>query len=245
FNGLSLSNVSIRRNVITDAWSTSKGQGVYAAGIDGLLIEQNVLDHNGWNSSISGAVPSVYSHNLYLSARDTGVIVRGNIIANAAIQLNIGSGVTNPTEVTGINDLTIEHNFIRKWFSSAWSTSNFTDGASGANGLNALTVRNNDFQVVNGTNEITHGQAYRSVSEAWSGNRYYDDSAATNQSWFTIGSSTLPIDQWAAQVEPALLSARVNDLDPDRTAATYNATLGGSASLSAFLSEARKQSSSN
>jgi hypothetical protein len=90
---------------------------------------------------------------------------------------------------------------------------------------------------------VTHGQAYSAASEAWTGDRYYDDSSSAG--WFSLAGATRSIDQWQAQVEPTLLNARVNYLDPDRTAASYNATLGGSSSLTAFLTEARKQSASN
>jgi hypothetical protein len=96
--GAKLTNVRVRRCQVLDAWSTGgafSGQGLYASGCDGLLIEDNVFDHNGWNEQIPGAAPNIFRHNLYLSAANTGVDVRGNVIANASshgLQLR-GGGV--------------------------------------------------------------------------------------------------------------------------------------------------------
>jgi hypothetical protein len=71
---------------------------LYAYAVDGLLIEENVFDHNGWNESVPGAGADIYSHNLYIDNDNTGVVVRGNIIANASshgMQLRPGGSVVN------------------------------------------------------------------------------------------------------------------------------------------------------
>ena len=62
--------------------SAAHPQGLYAYAVDGLLIEENVFDHNGWNEAVPGAGADIYSHNLYIDNDNTGVVVRGNIIAN-------------------------------------------------------------------------------------------------------------------------------------------------------------------
>ncbi len=82
-------DVRIRRNVIVDAFATSGtvGHGIYMANCDDVLIEDNVLDHNGWNTSVPGAVPSIFRHGIYIqsgSGTCTNVTVRGNIIADSA-----------------------------------------------------------------------------------------------------------------------------------------------------------------
>jgi hypothetical protein len=93
-----LTDVRVRRCQVLDAWSTAgafSGQGLYASGCDGLLIEDNLFDHNGWNEQVPGAAPNIFRHNIYLSAANTSVNVRGNIIANASshgLQLR-GGGV--------------------------------------------------------------------------------------------------------------------------------------------------------
>jgi hypothetical protein len=83
------SQIKIRRNVITGAYATSGtvGHGIYMANCDDVLIEENVIDHNGWNPAVSGAIPTVFRHGIYIqggSGTCTGVVVRRNIISNSA-----------------------------------------------------------------------------------------------------------------------------------------------------------------
>jgi hypothetical protein len=81
----SISNVSLRRNIITDAYSTTgHSQGAIFGGINGLRIEGNVFDHNGWNEQIPEAEPTVFNHNIYINADNNDVVVKDNIIANAS-----------------------------------------------------------------------------------------------------------------------------------------------------------------
>ena len=86
-------NVTIRRDVITD----SSGLGIYTDQLNNLLIEENVLDHNGWNATY-GSVPTVRKHGIYIKETCTNVIVRGNIIANSSshgLQARSGGIVEN------------------------------------------------------------------------------------------------------------------------------------------------------
>jgi len=92
----------LRRSVILDAYSIhaigGHSQGLYAYAVDGLLIEENVFDHNGWNENVPGAGADIYSHNLYIDNDNTSVVVRGNIISNASshgMQLRPGGSVIN------------------------------------------------------------------------------------------------------------------------------------------------------
>ena len=85
-------NLQVRRSVITDAFAKHGGyengshaQGMYTASVDGILVEENVFDHNGWNPAVEGAEPTIYNHNLYLHESSTAdVVVRDNIIARAS-----------------------------------------------------------------------------------------------------------------------------------------------------------------
>jgi hypothetical protein len=88
--------------VIVDAWTIhaigGHSQGLYAYAVDGLLIEENAFDHNGWNEQVPGAGADVFSHNVYIDNDNTGVVVRGNVIANASshgMQLRPGGTVVN------------------------------------------------------------------------------------------------------------------------------------------------------
>ena len=92
-------NVKIRRSVITDAWSTrGKAQGMYATDVSGLTLEENVFDHNGWNSRIGGANATALSHNAYIASDSDNIVVRGNVFSDAGshgLQARAGGQITN------------------------------------------------------------------------------------------------------------------------------------------------------
>lgn len=102
-NGLNVQNYDrtgitrfvVSRCVIIDSYSGSgsHSQGIYASGVDGLVIEDCVFDKNGWNDK-ADAPPTIFNHNIYLQ-HDNGldVIVRRNIICRGSshgIQMRSG-----------------------------------------------------------------------------------------------------------------------------------------------------------
>ena len=99
-------NVSIRRNVIVNAYSTTStgADGMLIDGVNNLLIQENVIDSNGWNATVKGAGANMLNHNLYLQCDIDGgnkcnsnVTVIGNIISNDASgsQFRSGGTITN------------------------------------------------------------------------------------------------------------------------------------------------------
>jgi len=81
----SASNIRVRRSVITDSYNTAgHSQGLYSEKVNGLRLEENVFDHNGWNASVSGAGKTMYNHNVYIKESVPGFVARGNISANAS-----------------------------------------------------------------------------------------------------------------------------------------------------------------
>ena len=79
-------DIRIRRCVINGSIAVSGlSSGVLVGHADDILIEENLFDHNGWNLSIPGCTPTVFSHNVYINPDNTtGVITRGNIVARGA-----------------------------------------------------------------------------------------------------------------------------------------------------------------
>ncbi len=331
-----LSTAIIRRNVIADAWSSiGHSQGLYAAGLANLTLEDNLFDHNGWNDSIAGATDTFYNHNAYVKENITKLIARGNIFANgashglqarsggnitnnlflynplgmefgflngspvtpggvtgginnnvfegsrdiagskrgipiqignimpggdtfvnnniflndnqkafAAINLDIGSGITNPADAVGINDLTIERNIVYKWYRAIEFDAHLNPGGSGLNALNNVTIRDNDFQLPLSGVLVQHLSPFDRDQEHWSNNRYF--SSTSEMSWFTVANTPTSFMNWQAVVEPTAIKQRVQTYpDPDRTVETYNASIGGNPDLWAFLMEARMQSKNN
>ncbi|TYQ18410.1 UNVERIFIED_CONTAM: hypothetical protein Cloal_0842 [Acetivibrio alkalicellulosi] len=93
YDGNIYRNFKLRRNIIIDVYShgtttnnSIRPSGIYASNTDGLLIEENVFDHNGWNADIPEANANMYNHNIYLQVSNVGnkVVVRGNIITRGS-----------------------------------------------------------------------------------------------------------------------------------------------------------------
>ncbi len=88
------SNIYLRRNVIIDNYNEKdprqKASGIYLSGCNDCLLEENIFDHNGWNSGAleptgEGVVePNIFSHNAYLQHTNNRLIFRGNIVSRAS-----------------------------------------------------------------------------------------------------------------------------------------------------------------
>lgn len=77
-----INNIKVRRSVVTDSWSrSSHSQGIFADGVKGVTLEENVFDHNGWRSA---GEMTMFNHNAYITAKSGGLVARGNVFSNAA-----------------------------------------------------------------------------------------------------------------------------------------------------------------
>lgn len=84
-------NITVRRCVFLTSYpTTGHAQGLYATEIDGIKLEENIFDHNGWYSvSGSGGIGAgtIYNHNTYFSATKNvsfkdNIFMRGSNIHN-------------------------------------------------------------------------------------------------------------------------------------------------------------------
>lgn len=91
-------NVRIRRNVIVDAFATEGviGHGLFLSACDGLVLEENLIDRNGFNPAVPEAVATIFRHGVYVQSGVDGcsnVLVRGNIVSESSshgVQLRPG-----------------------------------------------------------------------------------------------------------------------------------------------------------
>jgi hypothetical protein len=94
-----ITNVTIRRSIVIDSYAvTGHSAGALLGGIDGLTLEGNLFDHNGYNNSVEGAEATIQNHNIYLVQDNKNVVVRDNIIANASshgLQARAGGDIEN------------------------------------------------------------------------------------------------------------------------------------------------------
>lgn len=101
-------NIIIRRNQVLNSYSVSgHSQGVYMADADGVLIEENLFDHNGWykqnfealNKTSEGQA-TLFNHNAYLVNMEN-MVVSNNIFSRSS---SIGLKLTaNPDKAMGKN----------------------------------------------------------------------------------------------------------------------------------------------
>ena len=83
----SIKNVTVRRSIIVDSYrdyDIGHAQGIYADKVSGLLIEENLLDHNGWNETAFHATKTNFNHNMYIQVSCENLTVRRNISTRAS-----------------------------------------------------------------------------------------------------------------------------------------------------------------
>ena len=79
-------DLRVRRSIIVDAYTLNEGHAnaLFISNVDGILFEENLLDHNGWREDITGADPTPFRHNSYFQVGNQALIFRANIVARAA-----------------------------------------------------------------------------------------------------------------------------------------------------------------
>lgn len=80
------SRLIMRRNILADAYVTSSSHAncMFIDNVDTVVFHENLLDHNGWSSTISGATPTGFRHNSYFQVNCRHLSFSENIIARAA-----------------------------------------------------------------------------------------------------------------------------------------------------------------
>jgi len=113
FGGDEISNIRIRRCIITDNYSASGGhsQGIYMSHIEGLLIEETLFDHNGWlNQGGTGedviGDATMFNHNIYINGCDQ-VVYRGNLFLRGS---SMGNKFRSDVMYDSI-DILLDNNF--------------------------------------------------------------------------------------------------------------------------------------
>ena len=261
-SGVSSSAVTLYRNVITDSWSaTSHSQGLFVGGVGNLVVEQNLFDHNGWNTSIPGAEPTVFNRNVYINYNNGTVIFTGNISANSSsegAQVRSGGIISdnlfvansagfsfgeNPGTTVGPNGpLPIPTVISTTAVGNIVLSSTDIQSSSGvlprSDGIDIFNASGPGVQVTN--NIVSHAVGSPVNQHGILLNTNVTGISVTNNLIYDVVNPI--VDTGKDNVTYPNSTATSGYVDPNRTVETYNASLGGPASISAFLSEARKQS---
>lgn len=259
-------NLVIRRNIIIQNQGIDKPQGLYADNVRGMLIEENVFDENGTRAADSDAQ---YDHNMYIHQGNTGVIIRGNIIARASshgLQLRSGGDVDNNLFLNNPLAMLIDqqgrvlHNVV---LNSAYFTHDGTQ--IGGFGIEVLRMRGHDVNMEG--NIVTQKSGDMPQNYAFSlggvsvscGDGVAECIPPLTSEMYNINFSRNIAQKWPGEAydkSPGKPTRNIvslgNSWDPGvstpnstRDIASYIQSIGGTEGLGTFLAEARKQSRHN
>jgi Bacterial Ig domain len=260
-------SINLRRNVIVDAYSAdaSFAEGAFFAGYAAILVQENLFDHNGWNASV-GSAPTVFNHNLYIDGTaGTGTAVPGPATIKGNIFSNDASGSQFRSGGTVTNNLFVHnpypHNFgMPSAFASTISNNVYSEAVdqpitgiaygwgiptfSSYNGvpynIGTVTISNNIIANTVSTSgfgiQLDTGSRGDTVTGNiifnWKGSPLINDLGTGN----TVSGNVLDASGANTGGSPEQFPY------PTRSVGSYNGTLGGTATLTAFLTAARAQS---
>lgn len=227
---LNVSGVVIRKNVIVDSFSSSAhAQGIFVSETEGVVIEDNIFDHNGWHDTFPGAEATKFNHSIYIQGNNVDITIKNNIISRSSshgMQLRPGG--------------LIQGNFLIR---------NPISILLGRSDVNESDGRVIDNIVLNGT-DISPGDGQRGwgidfnpqnngvvennivahvISSA--GNRF-----AIKQSGSVTYNNNI-VYKWDAGTDDPK-----NYLDPERTIEEYDQLMGGAGTFESFVEKIRSQS---
>lgn len=269
-------DITLRRNIVVDSyghWDKKIGghsSGIYAQYVDGLTIEENVWDRNGWNDKVRGAKRTKFNHNLYCQTDLTGnTTVRGNIISRASahgLQLRAGGNVTNNLFVqnplafyVGRYPSIVADNVVLQSIDMSDDRGESRGQGIGVNPCLAARVHNNVVSQKQGT--FKHAAAihadWAKKGMGWLGDRGFRVSVYDNKvfNWPYVmdkpGEAHAPDTHEALGIKinkAATLDRFENNhrdhprwVDPQRDVESYMESLGRPATFAAFIEAARNR----
>jgi hypothetical protein len=254
--------VVVRGNLIANA--ASHGMQLRPGGVcvDNLFVRNSIaLQVGGGNHPDPGGVLAEVHQNVIVDGKNIDASqprgwgmwfaniasghVSENVIANnvsGTSPLGIGLDghhVGDTVASIGVHDLVIEDNVVYDWGGNL-----SLDGAFGE--LTDITFQHNHVQDLSHPYPLIEHYVSGNVAALTSAdNRCFSQPLPSGQ-WTKIGSTLYALTYWQSLVgDVTTLGQQVEYVDPSRSPASYNALLGGTASLSAFMAQARQQSSTN
>ncbi len=228
-------NFTMRRCIVIDNYqdlNDGHSQGIYASNVNGLRFEENVFDHNGWNLDAVGGDATMFNHNFYIQGDCSDPVLRENIIARgsshgfqlrphglAENNLLIANAIAG--FVAGDNPIAGMQQALRRNVMVHAGQHQFDDGSDRGWGLDMFGI-DTDLAV---SPELTDNIAAHSGPVARFAFQYEDA---------VVASGNITYD-WNGESDPGPF------VDPERDIPSYHASLGGVATIEAFLAGARAQ----
>ncbi len=98
----------------------TRTQGIYIHRTEGVLVEDCLFDHNGWNEKVAGSGPNMFNHNIYMSGYNpdpSKIIIRNNILARGSahgIQLRSGGSATGNLFLQNAVNINVGFNYVEE-----------------------------------------------------------------------------------------------------------------------------------
>jgi hypothetical protein len=204
-----------------------------AEAASGVIRNNVVLDARDINTELTRG------HGIWFQ-RCLNVEVYGNILAHQRHGTGAVQGFMANYENSGIN---LHGNVVYNWTHPAGGNSQAVNWMNDVGGTNSVT--DNTFVASNSSfgRMIVHKTALP-ADITYANNRYFTNRAAS--SWFEINDASKSFTQWVEETEETgATNTPVSFPDPERDIESYMTSLGGDASLEAFLAQARLQSRHN
>lgn len=255
YDGKAPRDFRIRRSMILDKYSpgtsytkNSRPSGIYTDNGDGLIIEENLWDHNGWSAVVPGAGANMYNHNMYVSERNNvgnKVVIRNNIITRASSHgIHGRPGGLYENNFFGRNAISLQMGYRGSDNTLASTTFAYardnviTEGVNMKRGIDACSD----------SSLCTHAIWGIELDNLGGADVHVERNIVANRQW-DYGHVSGIRHQDAAQYSDNIIykwdsEAQGTDKgypDPGRTLADYNASLGGERSFEAFIEAARSR----
>lgn len=256
--GRLVDNIRIRRNVIVDAYPQdgSHSQGLQLRRTTSSLIEENVLDRNGWHPDL--ARKTVFNHNLYCT-ENQGLTIRGNITNASSLA---GMKLSSNREA-GFDNFKVEDNlFLDNRLQLSIDHSSRVAEYSHQNYIiarNVLTASRHDgIGITSSRNGLIERNIMAHKPERNSRRAiFWDDNQDRAHENLVIRDNIAHNWPMSSQTRfprelPGVTLERNHDdaggdvfVDPSRTIEGYDESIGGDGSLEGFMREARQQRRGN
>lgn len=252
-------NFVFRRNIWTgkyynnssNEWNT-RPSNMYAQGVDGLTIEENVIDSGGWHPEVAGAGANMYNHNLYIQQATVGnkFVLRNNVITRASSHGVHGRpGGLFEDNFFARNAISLQMGYnghpLRAGTKAEAINNVITEGHSMVKGEKACSGSNLCTRAVWGLNIDEPGDGQFKVKGNIVSGLSSDDTQWTTMftslatvAFRNIGYAQMNEDNIAYQWELNAQGQDTKYVAPGRTLADYNQTLTGTNSFEDFMDAA-------
>lgn len=246
-DGVATERFRFHRCLFLDSFSMSDAhaQALFLNNVKQMVLEENIFDRCGWHPDFGAADPTIFNHCIYWQYEGPADgVVSGNLILRASSH---GALMRSSGRVEG--------NLFARNAIGGFLGASFNQAPAGTQGtlIGNLFTEGEDIQPRPGhQGDIPRGWGWDVEGEPSIRNAILRDNIFTHcrarncrsllRSHLDNRIEKNTVWKWSARDASYLLEAVGPFKDPNRSLASYNASLGGAESFEAFVAEVRQQS---